>query len=260
VTAVALRARGLKKRFGALSALRGIDLEVSSGTIHAVLGPNGAGKSTLLKILAGLAQPSEGEVEIVVGDKRLDPRKARHAIGYVGHATLLYPELTASENLIFAGRLYSVQDAADRAKTLLEEEGLSDVADRRAGTFSRGMAQRLAIARSRVHAPEILLLDEPFTGLDRRSADALAERLIDLRDKSHALVLITHDLRQAGEIADRADTLIRGKVVHRCEGDEITPERLEAVYLQTAAAGALQAATGGSSQSASESDAAGAGR
>jgi ABC-type multidrug transport system ATPase subunit len=231
VTGVALQTRGLKKRFGALTALRGIDLDVSRGTIHAILGPNGAGKSTLLKILAGLAQPSEGKVEIKIGKAPLEPRKARHTIGYVGHTTLLYPELTASENLVFAGRLFGVRDPELRAQVLLEEEGLSEVAERRAGTFSRGMAQRLSIARSRVHAPEILLLDEPFTGLDRRSADALAKRLLDLRDSGHALVLITHDLRRAGEIADRADTLIRGTVVQHIEGDDLTSESLESAYL-----------------------------
>ena len=232
MTGVALRARGLKKRFGALSALRGIDLEVSYGTIHAILGPNGAGKSTLLKILAGLAQQTEGEVEIAVDDEWREPRRARQAIGYVGHATLLYPELSARENLVFAGRLYGVRDPHERALTLLEEEGLGDVAERRAGTFSRGMAQRLSIARSRVHAPEILLLDEPFTGLDRRSSDALARRLLDLRGAGSALVLITHDLRQAGEIADRADTLVRGKIVERITEAELTAEGLEASYLE----------------------------
>jgi len=232
MSGAALRARGLTKRFGPVAALRGIDLDVDRGTIHAILGPNGAGKSTLLKILAGLAHASEGTVEIAVGGEQLEPRKARHAMGYVGHATLLYPELTAKENLIFAGRLYGLSDPASRAETLLAEEGLADVADRRAGNFSRGMAQRLSIARARVHAPEILLLDEPFTGLDRRSADTLAQRLLDLRDKGHALVLITHDLRQAGEIADRADTLVRGKVVLRSEGDDVNPERLEANYLE----------------------------
>jgi heme ABC exporter ATP-binding subunit CcmA len=232
---MALRARGLEKRFGALAVLRGIDLDVARGSIHAVIGPNGAGKSTLLRILAGLAHPSRGEVEIAVGNESLEPRKARHAIGYVGHATMLYPELSARENLIFAARLYRVTDLAERTRTLLEEEGLSDFADRRAGTFSRGMAQRLAIARSRIHSPKILLLDEPFTGLDRRAADALAERLVELRDRGNSLVLITHDLRRAGEIADCSDTLIRGQIVDHCEGDELTPDRVEAGYLNASA-------------------------
>ncbi len=229
----ALRARGLVKRFGALAALRGVDLEVAPGTIHAILGPNGAGKTTLLRILAGLSQPTSGEVEIAQGDGSLQtPRDARHTIGYVGHATLLYPELSARENLLFAAKLYGVAQARERADHLLEEEGLSDVAELRAGAFSRGMAQRLAIARARIHDPKIILLDEPFTGLDRRSADRLAARLDVLRGLSRALVLITHDVRLAAQLADRADILIRGKVASRASGPNITPEQLDAIMLE----------------------------
>ncbi len=229
----ALRARGLVKRFGALTALRGVDLEVGAGTIHAILGPNGAGKTTLLRILAGLSQPTRGEVEIADSDGSLrEPRKARDAIGYVGHATLLYAELSARENLLFAAKLYGVAHARERADHLLEEEGLLDVAERRAGAFSRGMAQRLSIARARIHDPSLILLDEPFTGLDRRSADRLAARLDVLRGQSRALVLITHDLRLAAELADQADILIRGQVVSRVDGPNLTAERLEAIILE----------------------------
>lgn len=230
----ALRARGLVKRFGALTALRGVDLEVDHGTIHAILGPNGAGKTTLLRILAGLSHPTRGEVEMVLDDGSLrEPRKARFALGYVGHATLLYPELSARENLLFAAKLYAVAHGRERADHLLDEEGLSDVAERRAGTFSRGMAQRLAIARARIHDPKIVLLDEPFTGLDRRAANRLAARLDNLRGESRALVLITHDVRLAGELADRADVLIRGEITTRIRGQDVTPERLEASVLET---------------------------
>jgi heme ABC exporter ATP-binding subunit CcmA len=229
----ALRARGVVKRFGALTALRGVDLEVAPGTIHAILGPNGAGKTTLLRILAGLSQPTSGEVEITQSDgSPLKPHKSRHAIGYVGHATLLYPELSARENLLFVAKLYGVAQARERADHLLEEEGLSDVAELRAGAFSRGMAQRLAIARACIHDPKIVLLDEPFTGLDRRSADRLAARLDVLRGLSRALVLITHDVRLAAELADKADILIRGKVASQASGPNITPEQLEAIILE----------------------------
>jgi ABC-type multidrug transport system ATPase subunit len=222
------------KRFGALTALRGVDLEVDHGTIHAILGPNGAGKTTLLRILAGLSHPTRGEVAMVLDDGRLrEPRRARFALGYVGHATLLYPELSARENLLFAAKLYGVAHGRERADHLLDEEGLSDVAERRAGTFSRGMAQRLAIARARIHDPKIVLLDEPFTGLDRRAANRLAARLDNLRGESRALVLITHDVRLAGELADRADVLMRGEITARVRGQDVTPERLEASVLET---------------------------
>ena len=238
MTEPALRASGLVKRFGAMAALRGVDLEVERGTIHAVLGPNGAGKTTLLRILAGLSRPSQGEVKLTTEDgSAVEPRKARSSIGYVGHATLLYAELSARKNLLFAAKLYGVSAARERADALLEAEGLYEVADLRAGAFSRGMAQRLAIARACIHDPNIILLDEPFTGLDRRAADRLAERLDSLRGQSRALVLITHDLRLAAELADRVDALVRGKVAFRASGAEITLDRLEASVLGPATAG-----------------------
>lgn len=229
----ALQASGLEKRFGAFAALRGVDVEIADGSIHAILGPNGAGKTTLLRILAGLSAPTRGDVTIRQSDGvNTPPRKARATIGYVGHATLLYPELTAAENLIFAAKLYGVARPAARAAELLEEEGLADAADRRAGGFSRGMAQRLSIARARVHDPRIVLLDEPFTGLDRRAADRLAARLEAMRGASRALVLITHDMRLAAELADHADVLVHGKVVDRIAGSDITQAALEASLLE----------------------------
>lgn len=231
----ALVARGLIKRFGAMAALRGVDLEVAKGSIHAILGPNGAGKTTLLRIMAGLSHPTQGEVQIATGDGQTGrPSKVRHAIGYVGHATLLYPELSAKENLVFAAKLYGVARADERADELLEEEGLANVAALRTGAFSRGMAQRLSIARARIHAPKIVLLDEPFTGLDRPSSDRLAERLDSLRGQNSALVLITHDLRIAAELADCAEVLIAGRFVHRAEGPSISVEELEATVIDQA--------------------------
>ena len=191
----AISARGLEKRFGRSAALRGIDLEVPSGSCLAVLGPNGAGKSPLLRLVAGLARPTAGTLQVA----GLAPtsRRARARIGYVGHATLLYPMLTAFENLLFAGRLYGVEEPAARAHVLLEEEGLAAVATRSVGELSSGMAQRLSIARSLVHDPSLLLLDEPFSGLDPGSADRLARRIINLRDERHTLLLVSHDLGRA---------------------------------------------------------------
>ena len=230
-----LEARNIEKRFGAIAALRGLDLEVASHRVLAVVGPNGAGKSTLLKILAGLARPSAGQLIRHGGaDRRAD-------IGYLGHATLLYPELTALENLALAGRLHAVDDPNARARTLLEAEGLASVADRRAGTFSRGMAQRLSIARALVHDPAILLLDEPFTGLDLPAADRLSTRIAELREAGHGLVLVTHDVAQAGRLADRVIVLRAGRVVFAAEGADCAPDTLAARYsevLAGAAAGA----------------------
>jgi heme exporter protein A len=208
-----VRVRGLAKRFGAIQALAGVDLELHGGRVLALLGPNGAGKSTLLRILAGLVRPSAGDVAFAPepaapGARRLDP-------GFVGHATLLYPELTARENLVFAARLHGVRGAAARADALLEQASLAEVADRRAGTFSRGLAQRLSIARALVHDPALLLLDEPFTGLDPLAAERLAERLRALRDDGRALLLVTHDPGWAAAVADEACVLVRGRIAAR---------------------------------------------
>jgi heme exporter protein A len=215
MSSIRVEARGLEKRFGPLVALAGVDLEVPAASVLAIVGPNGAGKTTLLRILAGLARPSAGSVR--VGDQRRDRRAARGVVGYIGHATFLYPALSARENLLFAARLYGVADPAGRARVLLAEQGLDAVAERPAGSFSRGLAQRLAIARGLVHDPEVVLLDEPFTGLDPGSALQLARRIQRLRADGRAIVLVTHDLAQAAALADRAVVLLRGRVVHASE-------------------------------------------
>jgi heme exporter protein A len=240
--------KGLGKRFGAVTALASVDVELQDGDALAVLGPNGAGKSTLLRLLAGLARPSSGSLEIATTDgTSLVPRRrgaARHAIGFAGHATMLYPELTARENLIFHGRLQGVPDPAARADALLEEEGLSRFADRQAGTFSRGMAQRLTIARALVHDPPLLLLDEPFTGLDQRAGDRLRARLIELRGAGRAIALVTHDLRRASEIATAAIVLLGGRVAARIAGADLALDALEQTYAETLDQLATRAAGG----------------
>ena len=229
--ATRLLARAVVKRFGPVTALRGVDLELEGGNAVAVLGPNGAGKSTLLRILAGLSRATGGQVELTRDGRPPGGRGGgRSWVGFSGHATLLYPELTARENLIFHGRVHGVSDPDARADRLLEEEGLQGVAGRRAGTFSRGMAQRLSIARALVHDPAIVLLDEPFTGLDRRAGDRLSARLRGLRDEGRAVVLVTHDLTRASEVADEAVVLVAGEVVHRAREGALDRAALESAY------------------------------
>ena len=238
---VRLRGESVEKRYGRVAALRGVDFEIGGGESVALLGANGAGKSSLLKILAGLSRPSAGEftasVEDAAVEYALDRSALRARVGYVGHATLVYGELSARENLAFAARLHGKAASPERLDALLADFALADVADRRAGTFSRGMAQRLAIARSVVHAPSMLLLDEPFTGLDELSAEGLTEQLARLRHtEGHAeghtegdaddrgrrptLVLVTHDPRRAVALTDRALVLHRGRIC-------ATPSRAE---------------------------------
>ncbi len=218
------QAKGLAKRFGAVAALDGVDLKFDSGQILAVLGQNGAGKSTLLRILAGLARPTAGTINWGGGESQ------RTGVGYLGHQTMLYPELTARENLIFAGRLHGLQNPAERADALLETEGLLTVGHRRAGTFSRGMAQRLALARARIHAPKLLLLDEPYTGLDQAATQRLTQRFSKLNENGQSLILVTHDTGQVTALAHQAIILRRGRVAARLQGPSLERKQLEEQY------------------------------
>jgi heme ABC exporter ATP-binding subunit CcmA len=213
VSGAAIAARGVAKRFGRAAALRDLDLDVAPGASLAVVGPNGAGKSTLLRLLAGLARPSAGRIEI--DGRPPTHRDARAALGYLGHATLLAPSLTVRENLVFAARLYRVPAPRERADAQLASEGLEALAERPAGALSRGQAQRVAIARALVHAPALVLLDEPFTGLDRGAAQRLAERLAELRAHGHTSVLVTHGLEHVRDLADEALVLSAGRAAWR---------------------------------------------
>ena len=229
MTVPVIAARGLEKRFGPATALRGLDLELPAGASLAILGPNGAGKTTLLRLMAGLARPSAGSLRIA-GHRAGSP-KARARVGWVGHATCLYAALTARENLLFAARLYRVPSAATRVDALLAESDLAPVADRLAGTFSHGLAQRLSIARGLVHDPQVLLLDEPFTGLDRRAAEGLAERLGALRRRRKTLVLVTHDVQWAAQVADAAIVMADGCIARDLCSAKPDAAELERAYL-----------------------------
>jgi len=242
MSSIRLRGDAIEKRYGRVAALRGVDFEIGPGESVAILGANGAGKSSLLRILAGLSRPSGGHFAAwpaaaddadatSPGNARATPpgppdrassmrssedglsREAlRGEVGYVGHATLVYAELSARENLAFAARLHGQRPSPARLDEILEDFALQEVADRRAGTFSRGMAQRLSIARAVVHEPALLLLDEPFTGLDELSAERLSNRLSAQRARGRTLVVVTHDPRRAVELAERALVLDRGRV------------------------------------------------
>ncbi len=221
-----MRGKSVAKRFGRVAALRGIDFEIEPGEAVSILGANGAGKSTLLRILAGLSRPSGGAFEAIregADSSPLSRERLRGQIGYVGHASLLYGELSAAENLLFAGRLAGHRPPAEQIAALLDEVGLAEVATRRAGSFSRGMAQRLAIARAIVHEPSVLLLDEPFTGLDEVSAERLSRQLARLREGGRTLVVVTHDPRRAVELSERALILHRGEIVARPARDKLDP-------------------------------------
>ena len=186
-----IEARGLEKRYGPKRALGPVDLEVERGGFLVVTGANGSGKTTLLRLLAGLAAPSRGTVII---------RADRHELGYLGHEGFLYRELTAVENLDLYGRLYRVPERRERIGMLLERFGLWDARGERAGAYSRGMLQRLALCRTLLHEPGLLVLDEPFTALDAEGAELLDEQLAELRGQ-RTIVLSTHDPDRVAPLA-----------------------------------------------------------
>ena len=209
-----LRAEGLVKRYGHINALRGVDLKVSLGDSLVLLGPNGAGKSTLLGVLAGRVRPTEGQV-ILNGEVVGKNAHMRGQTGYLAHSSLLYPGLTAKENLLLYSKLYGVEDPAGRSDEMLHFMGLWERRDDRTGGFSRGMEQRLAIARSLLHDPQLILLDEPFSGLDYQSSRAFAHALRQLRGGPRALVIATHDMTAVEELGDRVSIMNRGEVLHQ---------------------------------------------
>jgi heme exporter protein A len=225
----ALLASGLGKRFGRSAALTGIDLALPAGASLAVLGPNGAGKSTLLRLIAGLARPSAGSLQVAGTPAHLPAARAR--VGFIGHASLLYPSLSARENLLFAARLHQLSEPASRVERWLEWAGLSAVADIPVSGFSRGMAQRLSIARGLIHDPLLLLLDEPFAGLDARSARRLAEQLAALHADGRTLLLVTHDLQRAAELCQRAIVLAAGRIAFDSGERQAGAEALERALL-----------------------------
>jgi heme exporter protein A len=207
-----IRVRKLFKRFGIQPVLRGLDFEAAPGEFVALLGPNGAGKTTFLRILASLTRPTAGEV-VVAGCRLPDQAAAvRGRLGVVTHQPLLYGDLTAEENLRFFGRLYGLNHLPERIESLLASLGLSGRRSDLVRTFSRGMQQRLAIGRAILHDPQVLLFDEPYTGLDQDACDMLDHLLRAVAVEGRTVVLTSHDLPRLEDLATRFDVLNRGRI------------------------------------------------
>ncbi|HWP67308.1 MAG TPA: heme ABC exporter ATP-binding protein CcmA [Candidatus Limnocylindria bacterium] len=215
--AAALEARAIAHDFGGRPVLRGIDLTVGAGETVALLGPNGAGKSTLLRILALLLGPRSGTVTVQGHDGRAARAEALRQLGYLGHESACYPDLTARENLAFYGELFGVRDAG-RIDDLLAWTGLADAADRPLRTCSRGMVQRVGLARALLHRPSVVLLDEPFTGLDPAASDALEQWLRALRAEGCAVLAAVHDVARAAALATCVVVLHGGRLAWTSPG------------------------------------------
>ena len=208
----AIQTRRLSKNLGGRMVLREIDLEVSAAECVALTGSNGAGKTTLLRCLAAIARPTTGEV-FWFGRRAAENSDQRKLVGMVAHESRLYAHLTLRENLIFAARMCEVILPVQRADTLLEQIGLRALANHQVRQISRGMRQRLALARSLIHDPPILLLDEPFSGLDTMSREWLVQLLHEQRERGRAVCFATHELGQAQQLADRTLTLRDGLLI-----------------------------------------------
>jgi heme exporter protein A len=221
-----LAVEDVSRHFGRRRALSHISFTAPAGQILGLLGPNGAGKSTMLAVLATLLRPSTGRVRYGTHDAAVEGSALRGAIGVLGHDLFLYPELTARENLSFFAGLHGSRDPGRSADAALAQAGLADRADDAVSAFSRGMRQRVALERALIHRPRLVLLDEPFTGLDDASTDALVSRLNGLRSEGAIVILATHDLDVADGLLDHAVFLRDGRIVESMA----RPEALRSTY------------------------------
>lgn len=206
-----VEARGLVRRYGAVRALDGVDLLLARGDVFLLLGPNGAGKSTLLRALAGLLRPTSGTITIGGHALRRDDHAARRAIGLLSHQSLLYDELTLQENLELVATLYDLRDPRARAREALASQGIEDRAGDRPRQLSRGLQQRAALARALMHGPSLLLLDEPYTGLDTPASQRLDAQLQALVAAGTTLVIVTHHASEVWSLATRVGVLRHGR-------------------------------------------------
>lgn len=224
-----IEARDLVRDFGPVRAVDGVDLRVRAGEVLVLFGPNGAGKTSLLRLLGGDLRPTRGTVLFGGEPLRWGDAGWRRRVGMLSHRGFLYGHLTAEENLRFYGALYGLRDLSTRVPERLAEVGLSPVASRRVRGFSRGMRQRLAVARTLLHDPSIVLLDEPYTGLDPHAARLLGGILRTLRNGRRTVLLVTHHLREGLELADRVMVMAGGRVALD-ESGTVDPERFSERY------------------------------
>lgn len=226
----AVKTENLKRSFGHVEALKGVDLDVPSGSFVTIFGPNGAGKTTLIKILSTLIKPTSGKAFIKGTDIVKNGDAIRSEIGLISHNTFSYNDLTPYENLVFYGKLYGLTDLKSRVEELLEEVGLSHRRNDPVRTFSRGMQQRLSIARTMLNNPSIIFLDEPYTGLDQHASKILTDILKKLHKEQNTILMITHNLKQGLDICDEVMIMAAGKIVFQKPASDIDPDDFEQTY------------------------------
>lgn len=233
-----LEATSLVRDYGPVRAVDHVSLRLDAGDFLSVFGPNGAGKTSLLRLLAGGLRPTAGEVRVSGVPLTIGDRAARGRIGILSHLSFLYGRLTARENLLFHGRLHGLKDLDPRVSDRLAGVGLERYADSPVDTLSRGTVQRLAVARALLHDPEIVLLDEPYTGLDAYAGAMLQELLSALKDGGRTVVMVTHNLGRGLELADRVAIQVRGRFVFEAERADLDAGGLERTYRRAVEAAA----------------------
>ena len=231
-----IEVKKLVKRFGMKPVLRGLDFTVQPGEFVALLGPNGAGKTTFLRILSSLSRPSLGDVKVAGYYLPKQAAQVRARLGVVSHMPLLYGDLTAEENLEFYARMYGIADYQPRITEVLDMVGLVSRRRDLVRTFSRGMQQRLAIGRAVLHDPEVMLFDEPYTGLDQDASSMLDEVLRSVAAQGRTVVMTSHDLARAEDLATRFDVLSRGVIVASTARGSFGDGNLLTFYKQALAA------------------------
>ncbi len=232
----AVETQHLSKVFGTRKAIDDVTFELPEGAFLSIFGPNGAGKTTLLRILSTLTRPSDGSVYICGIDLKENPDEARNCIGMISHASMLYPDLTAEENLVLYAKLYGVTNPEQRARELLDAVGLSHRRLDQVRTFSRGMTQRVSIARALVHNPRVVFLDEPYSGLDPHAVEIFDELISDIRtDKT--FVMVSHDLQKGYDICSHALVLAKGQIISFAAKEDIDFGAFSQLYRETVGMG-----------------------
>jgi len=230
-TGTMIHVHDITKNFGSMTVLDNVNFSVKGGEFLTIVGPNGAGKTTLIKIMATLVNATGGTVEIGGFNVKKSPEKVRGVIGVISHNTYLYNELTAGENLKFFGKMYAIPENDRRVDEVLGETGLSDRKHDRVGTFSRGMKQRLSIARAILHKPSVLLLDEPYTGLDQQASASLESVLNSLTGSGITTIMISHDLKRGLTLSDQVMIIASGTVAYHAPASEVADvAEFQAVY------------------------------